>query len=127
MTRKSLNYISVAMLILVTACGGSTTPASAPTSTVSASQTTEVHATGFLFKPDDVTITAGDSITWINDDNILHTITAGIPDSPDTQFDRDLDGRGTSTTIHFDQPGDYTYFCSRHPHMQGVVHVASGG
>lgn len=123
MTRRILKLIYVVTLILAAACAGPTTTTNPPDSTGQTSDVTEVRASGFLFDPAEVTIEAGDAITWINDDKILHTITAGTPETPTTQFDRDLDGKATSTSIRFDQPGDYTYFCSRHPHMQGVVHV----
>jgi plastocyanin len=122
-------YLAVVVLIVVAACGGPTasTRPEASTNPNPTGDSVEVHATGFLFAPDEVTITAGDSITWINDDKILHTITAGTPETPDDSFDRELDGQGTSTSLRFDDPGEYAYFCSRHPHMRGVVRVTALG
>jgi len=122
-------YIAVVVVLVVAACGGPTvsTQPEASTNPNPTGDLVEVHATGFLFDPDEATITAGDSITWTNDDKILHTITAGTPETPGAGFDRELDGQGTSTAIRFDEPGEYPYFCSRHPHMRGVVRVTALG
>jgi plastocyanin len=62
-------------------------------------------------------------VTWLNKDDLLHTVTSGAPESPRDGFDRTLDGAGTSTSIRFDRPGEYRLFCSRQPHMKGVVRV----
>jgi plastocyanin len=107
------------ILLVTTACRGNDTTAT----TDQTIPPVEVHATGFLFQPDQLEIEAGATVTWINDDKILHTVTSGTPDSPDDRFDRQLDGKGTSTSIVFDEPGEYQYFCSRHPHMTGVITV----
>lgn len=129
MTIKRTAYVSAAIVLIVAACSGPTA-STQPESSANLSPSgdpVQVHATGFLFDPDEVTIAAGDSITWTNDDKILHTITAGAPETPNGRFDRELNGQETSTSIRFDEPGDYPYFCSRHPHMRGVVRVTARG
>ncbi len=122
-------WIGIAAAVVVAACDGATATTTQPATvseSVSNTNQVQVRATGFLFKPDVVSIEAGGSVTWLNDDKILHTVTAGTPEDPDRGFDRQLEGAGTTTSIRFDQPGDYPYFCSRHPHMQGVVRVSPG-
>jgi plastocyanin len=122
MIMRSSRLILSALLV-ITACRGVETSNTAGQTPAAV----DVHATGFLFKPDLLEVQAGATVTWTNDDDILHTVTSGEPESPDDQFDRDLDGKGSTTSIVFDEPGEYQYFCSRHPHMTGVVTVEEQG
>lgn len=102
-------------------------PQSTPPTTAATGLEVAVAAKGFLFSPDEITIAVGGTVTWSNSDSILHTVTSGTPESPNYEFDRDLEGAGTSTSIRFEESGDYPFFCSRHPHMTGVVHVEDMG
>ncbi len=77
----------------------------------------EVTMRGFHFSADTVTITAGQAVRWTNTDPVSHTIT----------FD---DGQGSALipqdggyARRFDQLGTYTYHCTPHPYMKGVVVV----
>lgn len=74
----------------------------------------------FTFTPVQLTVARGTRVVWINRDDIPHLI-AGTDDpgrmrSPPL----DTDDRFAFT---FAAPGTYRYFCSLHPHMQGVVVV----
>jgi len=70
------------------------------------------------FIPYEVTITAGDSITWINQDSSPHTVTAGdlfkdvdiIGLDYPNGFSSPLLGSGDSWTHTFDALGTYPYF-----------------
>ena len=77
----------------------------------------------FKFRPDRVEIKAGTRVTWTNQDDISHTVTAGMPDKPDPAFDFRLAGKGASAAVAFDHPGVFPYFCARHPAMRGEIHV----
>jgi plastocyanin len=77
----------------------------------------------FLFRPATLEVKAGSAITWVNDDEIRHTVTSGRPDGRDGKFDEALGGKGARATVTFDQPGVYPYFCSRHQAMRGEVRV----
>jgi len=77
----------------------------------------------FQFRPGSLPVTAGAHVTWTNGDDIAHTVTAGTPDQPRTDFRATLDGKGTSTSVTFPQPGVYPYFCERHHHMRGEIRV----
>ena len=83
----------------------------------------EVTVEGFLFQQDSIEIEAGETVVWHNEDRILHTVTSGEPEDPDGVFDGDLPDAGAEFEWTFDEPGTYEYFCSRHPHMTGVVIV----
>ncbi len=79
----------------------------------------------FTFRPQVLEIEAGTTVTWTNEDEILHTVTAGTPDDPDeSTFDGQLDDAGASFSFSFDESGTVEYFCSRHPTaMTGAVLV----
>ena len=77
------------------------------------------------FDPNPIEINAGDSITWTNDDNEIHTVTSGSDEGPSigTEFDSGTLAPGQSFTHQFDKPGTYEYFCSFHDSMTGKVIV----
>ncbi len=77
----------------------------------------------FQFSPTPVKVALGSRVTWTNGDDILHTVTSGLPDTPDQKFNGEMNGQGTSFTFSFDTPGTYSYFCNRHNGMRGEVVV----
>ena len=85
--------------------------------------TSDVQVKVFQFKPGRVDVKAGSSVTWLNQDDISHTVTSGTPESPTGAFDAALAGQGTRTMVTFAERGVYSYFCSRHQAMRGEVRV----
>lgn len=77
----------------------------------------------FQFRPGTIAVNAGSRVTWTNQDEIEHTVTAGVPDRPDGAFDFTLGDKGATASAEFPKPGTYTYFCKRHQHMRGEVKV----
>jgi plastocyanin len=77
----------------------------------------------FQFRPTPIEVRAGMRVTWTNQDDILHTVTSGTPESRDHRFEAPLDGKGASSAVTFTQAGVYPYFCDRHPSMRGEIHV----
>ena len=72
------------------------------------------------FQADSITIGAGQIVRWVNEDPLDHTVTfdaAGAPSSSQ------LISMGGSYAVRFDKPGAYTYHCTPHPFMKGVVVV----
>jgi plastocyanin len=80
--------------------------------------TTEVQmAKSYRFEPKAITVAAGDTVTWTNDDNFTHTVRV------DGQEDHEVE-RGDSVAITFDEPGTYHYVCTLHRRdMDGTVTV----
>ncbi|MFC5526222.1 cupredoxin family copper-binding protein [Rhodanobacter ginsengisoli] len=72
------------------------------------------------FSPGDMTVRLGTRVTWINRDQIPHTVTSR--DKGGVLSSQGLD-TGDSYSYTFTRPGDYAYFCAVHPFMKGVVHV----
>jgi plastocyanin len=85
---------------------------------------TQVTIDQFTFTPQRVIVKAGTTVTWINDDDIPHTVAS----SGKLFKSKTLDTKD-KFSFTFTTPGDYEYFCSLHPHMTGaiVVETATGG
>ena len=80
------------------------------------------------FSPNPLKIKVGNTITWINKDNTIHTVTSGTPNSPDAGqlFDSGLTSLITpskSFSHKFTNPGEFSYFCRLHPNMVGTIEV----
>ena len=78
----------------------------------------EVKIDNFTFAPQQVTVKAGDTVTWTNRDDIPHTVTSKTMTFRSKALDTDDKFSFTFTT-----PGTYVYFCSLHPHMTGTIVV----
>jgi plastocyanin len=105
----------VRLLLLAVAsalAGAAPPPAPAPASAP------VVHISNFRFGPQTVTVAAGATITWINDDDEPHTVTAS-----DRSYRSALLNPGGRYTRQYPTPGEYAYFCSLHPHMTGRIVV----
>lgn len=72
----------------------------------------------FLYKPAEVTVSAGTEVAFTNEDAAKHTATAN-----DGEFDTGSLGKGDSKSIAVDEPGTYAYICSFHPFMKGQITV----
>ena len=78
----------------------------------------EVKIDNFAFTPQRVTVKAGTTVTWINDDDIPHTVASSTKLFKSKALDTDDKFSFTFTT-----PGAYEYFCSVHPYMTGTIVV----
>jgi plastocyanin len=85
---------------------------------------TEVKIDNFTFAPQSITVKAGTTVTWSNDDDIPHTVA-----SKTKLFKSKALDTGDKFSFTFTTPGAYEYFCSLHPHMTAtiVVEAATGG
>ena len=83
----------------------------------------DVEVKVFQFRPGRLDVKVGSSVTWVNQDDIGHTVTSGTPASPGGTFDATLAGTGSTTTVTFAPRGVYPYFCSRHQAMRGEIRV----
>ena len=76
----------------------------------------------FYFEPSEAAIQPGDTVTWTNEGNHPHTVTAD-----DGSFDSGPLQPGESFSYTFQNPGVVPYYCSIHPFMTGSVSVGQGG
>ena len=89
-----------------------------PAQQVAAAAAPTITIDNFSFSRPTITVPAGTKVTWVNHDDMLHTVT----DEGKTFKSDPLDS-GESFSHVFDNPGTYKYFCSLHPHMTGTVVV----
>lgn len=79
--------------------------------------------TNECYIPYHVTVSAGEEITWSNDDSAAHTVTSGLPGAPDGIFDSSLFMAGGTFSVTLDDAGEYPYYCVVHPWMKGMITV----
>jgi plastocyanin len=106
----------------IAALASSRVPAALPAAGAVTADTTVAIRT-FHFRPDVLVIPQGTRVTWTNADEIEHTITAGIPDSPTGDYSGVVSTQGSTFSHTFDRAGTFTYFCDRHHFMRGQVRV----
>jgi plastocyanin len=77
---------------------------------------TVVKINNFAFAPASVTIKAGETVTWVNEDGVDHQIKGDSFSSPQL-------AKGQSFKFTFPTAGSYNYICSIHPSMKGTIVV----
>ena len=81
--------------------------------------TSEVLIDNFSFRPQTLTVAVGTRVTWINRDDVPHTV---VSTDKKTIVSRALD-TDEKFSYTFTVPGTNDYDCSVHPHMKGKVIV----
>jgi plastocyanin len=89
-------------------------PASATTAAA------RVSIDNFVFNPKELVVTAGATVTWVNTDDVAHTVTST---AAPPLFDSKSLGSAAEFSFEFKTPGNYEYFCKAHPYMTGKVIV----
>jgi plastocyanin len=79
-----------------------------------------VHIRDDAFTPATLTVHAGDTVTFVNDDDDAHTVTAD-----DGSWDSDGLNQSESFKHRFAKTGKITYHCTVHPFMHGTIIVKS--
>ena len=77
-----------------------------------------VRIENFTFNPPELTVKPGATVTWINADDIPHSIVGEKATFRSHVLDSD---EKFSTT--FADAGELSYFCGLHPHMRGKIIV----
>lgn len=83
----------------------------------------QIHIRAFAFAGDTVTVAAGHSVTWINDDVVPHTATAQTIHG--RLWDTGQIIPGSSMTVRLTKPGTYAYQCDVHPFMRAKLVVTA--
>jgi plastocyanin len=81
---------------------------------------------GYLYEPDTIQVNAGDTVTWTNTDDALHTVTSGsgTDENMGAEFDSGMMSTGKTFEHTFGTTGEFPYFCIIHPDMVGNVLVS---
>jgi plastocyanin len=78
----------------------------------------EVKIDNYSFAPGDLTVKAGTTVSWVNHDDVPHTVKANDGSFKSKALDTD-----DKFTMTFDKPGVYEYYCSVHPRMTAKIVV----
>ncbi len=143
-----LAALTVAAMLMIAACSGSSSPTPsaapsvapstapsvapsaaasvapsaaasvAPSAAASAATGDAVSIANFSFQPATITVPVGATVTWTNNDSAGHTVTAN-----DGSFKSDRLESGATFSQTFAKAGSFAYHCSIHPGMTGTVSV----
>ena len=102
------------ILFVVAACSKNK---DADNTTVSAGNTISITSSGF--SPASLQVNINATVTWVNNDNIVHTVTAN-----DGSFDSGDIPPGSRYSHSFTSTGTYNYHCLYHTAMTGTIVVA---
>jgi plastocyanin len=121
--------VTLAVLALAYACGGSpntpTTPTTPAPTSGSGSATADVTITivgmngSLSFSPNPAIVKVGQSVAWKNADTLTHTATA----DGGTFNTNSITPGTTSAPITMTAAGSFGYHCSPHPSMVGTLTV----
>ena len=107
MIRPSRVAVVVAALALLV-------PMVTPSTAGAEDHTNEIK--GLAFNPEQITVRAGDSVTWVNKDSDRHRILGDGFESKDL-------ANGNSYTAEFPEPAQLSYHCTIHTYMEGRIVV----
>jgi plastocyanin len=86
---------------------------------------TKVVMKNIQFHPAEISVSAGDTVTWTNDESVSHDVDK--ESGPGPQFSSGPEGGmnvGDTFKHTFDKPGTYKYICRVHaPGMAGTITV----
>jgi plastocyanin len=108
---------SLALAVLIAGALQAAKTAKAETQAAQAS-TAEVKIDNFSFSPQTLTVPAGTTVTFVNRDDIPHTVV-----STDGVFKSKVLDTDDKFVYTFSKAGTFPYFCSIHPKMTGKVVV----
>jgi plastocyanin len=77
-----------------------------------------VSIANMAFSPATITVKKGTAVTWTNNDNTTHNVTAG-----NNGFSSGSLAPGKTFSFTFDKAGSFSYTCTIHPSMKGTVVV----
>jgi plastocyanin len=103
-----------ALFLLRGSASGEESPAS------TGAQEEEVAIDNFSFTPTKLMVKPGTKVTWVNHDDVPHTVTSRARPRALDSGTLDTDGRYSHV---FEKPGTYDYFCAVHPRMTGQIVV----
>ena len=117
-TKISLSLLPVlAVAALAAGCGGDDSGESAAQPAAAKGAKTIVDMTDSTFAPGAVDAKVGDTISFVNKDEIAHTATA------EGGFDTGTLQGGATFDVKVDKAGAISYVCIFHPGMTGTINV----
>jgi amicyanin len=118
MKRRMMRIRVLAGLLAAVMCGAAMPGGSTARAAQEQSAAASVSIDNFVFTPKEITVAKGTTVTWINRDDVPHTVV-----SPAKKFKSKALDTDDKFSFTFSDPGTYDYFCSIHPMMVGKVIV----
>ena len=104
--------------------GGGSSPAPSPAGGTGGSSGKQVTISNFAFSPEKLTVEAGTTVTWTNQDGAPHNVTStdgpGVDAATTSTFDSGSLSQGDTFSFTFDKPGTYYYECTIHASMASM-------
>ena len=114
LARNGLQSLRTSCSLVLVFCAAFVTPAIG----AAAPAATAVVIKKFAFEPKEITVAPGTRIVWTNRDDTPHSV-----NSTDKSFaSKGLD-TGDTYEHTFASEGNFSYACSLHPFMTGIIHV----
>ncbi len=85
---------------------------------VAAQETTEIKIADLAFSPVELTVPVGATVTWVNKDDLPHSVVDKGKAFRSKVFDTN-----NSFSFTFANAGTYDYICGLHPQMTGKIVV----
>ena len=145
-----LVLLALSALVLLAACGGSTSSGSGATHTAATGNTptaTTANTTptptattasngqavtittdssgSFAFSPATLTVKVGTTVTWTNMTQAGHTVTCDDGKSFDSGISNPIAASGGTYSFTFSKVGTFPYHCQIHPFMKATITVTS--
>jgi plastocyanin len=76
------------------------------------------------FSPNPVQVSVGSTVTWTNEDSVIHTVVSGTSPTPSGLFESPIMNPGDTFEYTFTEAGEVPYFCTLHPNMLGTATVS---
>ena len=123
-TWSALVVVTIASVMTVAHTSAAAPRESGSSTVVSAAEATpadsiaQVKIDNFVYSPVPLTVKVGTQVTWINHDDIPHTV-----DSTQGKFKSPALDTDDKFQFRFTEPGEYPFYCRLHPKMTGKIIV----
>ena len=123
---RLLAPVLVALALLAAGCSSETNVTTAPAENPGApgkqpagtKDETTVTMKNIEFVPKDLEVKVGQTVKWVNEDDVEHNAVAN-----DGEFKSELFGRAGTYTYKTTKAGTIEYVCTVHPGMEGTLTV----
>jgi plastocyanin len=115
----------VVAALLLPGCGGgggsdsTSSESSSGTASAPSASADAVTIADYTYEPAQLTVPAGTTVEFTNEDSTPHTATS----KQSGAFDTGSIDTGKSAKVTLKEPGTYAYFCAFHPFMKGTITV----
>ncbi|MHC1718660.1 MAG: cupredoxin family copper-binding protein [Acidaminococcaceae bacterium] len=114
MKKYHILFLSIITILAFAIIGCGTGKSAQPSGQIGEKNTVTIHE--FKFNPAEITIQKGETITWINEDSVTHTVTGTGINSGSLE-------KGKTFKKTFNETGTFDYICTPHPYMKGKIIV----